>query len=301
MKFAIRSILFVLVSVALPAQTFPTTTSLPALIPDGTGACVSGAGLVLTIPVSGITTATAVSLQFTCSPAHTWYGDIKCVVRAPSGATAVAMSPFCEGSLDDPSDVAGPYVLSDNAAMSFDLAAFNTAPTGTIPAGTYAPDSALNPLLICGSPNGNWQVTFSDFYLGDFGTVSACSLIFGTGAPTNSFTVCQASPGAAVNLIHTAGANPVTYTNVATFGTPAAIPFGWWFGLAIPLQGPAGLLDQLTNASYGPIFIGSLAAGGTSIIPAPLPVGFNFQVVGVHFNAAGQAIYSSVPVDFTVL
>lgn len=289
-----------LVAVPLSAQTFPTTTVLPAALPDGTGGCVVGAPLALTIPVTGVTSATGVSLDFTFGPAHTWHGDIECVITAPSGATSQVMIPGCLGSLDDSSDVGGPYSLADGAAQSFDAAA--AAAPGLIPAGTYGPDNGLNALLACSSPNGNWTVTFRDHFVGDAGSVSACALTFGAGAPADSFVVCQAAPGANLNLIHTAGAAPITYTNAVTIATPGSVPLGWWFGLDVPFgPGPLSLLDQLTNPGYGPLFIGTLAPGASSIVSFSIPPGFNFQTVGVHFDAAGIPIYASAAIDYTTI
>jgi hypothetical protein len=283
---------------SLGAQTFPTSTTLPAALPDGAGVCVPGATLALPVPVTGVSGATAVTLDFTFAPAHTWHGDIECVVTNPAGSSAMVMIPGCFGSLDDSSDVAGPYVLSDAAAMTFDAAAL--AAGVVIPAGTYGPDVPLNGLLVgCGDVvNGVWTVTWRDHFIGDAGAVSACALTFTTGAPSNAFVVCQTGAGAPVNLIHQAGAVPITYTNAANFSTPAAVPFGWWFGLDVPLS---LLLDELTNPVWGPIFIGSLGAGATNVVVIPLPAGFNFQIVGVHFNAAGNPIFASVPLDYTVL
>lgn len=288
-----------LAAASLSAQTFPTTSVLPALLADGTAGCVTGAALVLTIPVTGVVGATGVTLDFSFDSVdtHSWHGDLDCIVTAPSGASSQVMVPGCLGSLDDSSDVQGPYVLMDGAAMTFDAAAL--AAGLLIPAGTYAPDNALNPLLSCGTANGTWTVTFLDHFIGDAGTVAACALTFGVGAPTSAFTVCQTGPGALVNLIHSAGSAAITWTNVVTIANPAAVPLGWWFGLDAPMFGPLGVIDQLTN--YPGLFFGTLPPGGTNTLPVPLPPGFNFQTVGVHFDAAGIPVFAGSPIDYTVL
>lgn len=287
------------IALPLAAQTFPTSSVLPTALPDGTGACTPGAPLPLSVPVTGVAGATGITLDFTFSPAHTWHGDIQCIVTAPSGATSEVMIPGCTALPDDSSDVGGPYVLADGAAQSFDAAA--VAAPGLIPAGTYGPDNGLNALLSCGNPNGTWTVTFRDHFTGDVGTVSAVALTFGAGTPANSFVVCQTGPGANLNLIHNAGAAPITYTNAVTIATPGSVPLGWWFGLDCPLGGPLGLIDQLSNPAYGPLFIGSLAAGGQNVISFAIPPGFNFQTVGVHFDAAGIPIYASAAIDYTTI
>ena len=77
------------VSAPLAAQTFPTSTALPAALPDGVGACGYGTPLTCTVPVTGVSGATSVSLNFTFAPAHTWYGDVRCVVTSPSGSSVL--------------------------------------------------------------------------------------------------------------------------------------------------------------------------------------------------------------------
>jgi hypothetical protein len=279
---------------SLAAQTFPTTTSLPAPIADGPiPGCQAGAALVLSVSVTGISGAAAITLNMTVS--HTWYGDVRCVVTNPQGATAVAMVQGCAGSLDDSSDLVGAYTLADGASQTFDDAAF--AASVSIPPGTYAPDQPLNALVNpCTSANGIWTVTFTDSFNSDTGTVSALSLTLATGGP--SFVVCQSGPGAPTRFVHVAGAAAVTYTNATVVNNPGAIPNGWWFGLDIPFTGPGGLLEQM---ALPPFFIGSLGPAGTHTLIIPIPAGLNFQIVGVHFDAAGIPVYASAPIDFTVL
>jgi hypothetical protein len=136
---------------AAPFKTFATTSSLLAAIPDGAGFCSQGSALNLIVSVASASAAvSSVVLGFTMAPNHTWYGDVKCVVRSPSGASSVVMAPFCEGSTDDPSNPAGRYTLSDAGATLFDdaaVAAANTSSAG-VPSGTYRPDESLNGLLL---------------------------------------------------------------------------------------------------------------------------------------------------------
>ena len=286
-----------MLAASLTAQTFPTSAALPAAVPDGTGACTAGAPLVLTVPVSGVSGAIGVTLDFSFGPNHTWHGDLQCIVTEPGGATSTVMIPGCTAAPDDSSDVGGPYVLSDLAAQSFDAAAVAFTGVGGIPAGTYGPDNALNPLLL-GGVNGNWTVTFMDHFIGDMGSVAALALSF-SSVPPATFSVTQAAPGAPTVFFHQAGMDAITWTNVVTILNPAAVPNGWWFGLDVAMFGPLGVIDQLTN--FPGLFFGPLAPGGTNSLPLAIPAPFNFQTVGVHFNAAGIPIFASLPIDFTVL
>ena len=225
-------IALLVVSAPLAAQTFNTTTALPTALTDGVGInCTYGAPLNCAVPVSGVSGATSVSINFTFAPAHTWYGDIHCVITSPTGASVLALAASCDGSLDVGSDVGGPYTISDGSP-SFDAAA--NAAVGLIPAGTYAGDNALNALLACGAnPNGNWTVTFQDVFQSDTGTLAACSLTFGGAVAGDSFVICQAGPFQPINLTHT-GTPGTIYINPALANTPAAVPNGWAFGLDIP-------------------------------------------------------------------
>jgi hypothetical protein len=292
-------ILIVLVAACAGAQTFPASNVLPAAVPDGLAYCSNGAALTLTVPVAGVSAAvTSVTLNFTMAPAHTWYGDLKCVVTAPSGASAVVMEPFCEGSTDDASNVAGPYVLSDGGATLFDDAAVTAlnGSTVAVPAGTYRPDNSLNALLGCGA-NGNWIIQLRDFVAGDTGSVSALSLTFGmSGAVLESFTICQGGAGQPVNLVHRGGPANGGYLNPAVVNTPSAVPNGWLYGLDIPVP---LLLQELNTAP--PIFAGTLdALGGSAVSVGGVPPGLTIQIVGIHLNGAGIPLFASAPVSFTV-
>lgn len=296
------AILMSLVALPLSAQTFTTTSVLPRVLSQPLSNCTNVVQIQLDVPVSGVVDVTALSIAFSFAPAHTWYGDVRCVVINPSGLASMVMASSCDGSVDDSSDLLGPYVLDDTATELFDSAA--TTAGGTVPAGTYVPDVSLNQLVsgCIDAVNGTWAVVFSDVFPGDIGSIASCSLTFSVGPPLNSFAVCQTAPGALTRFVHRVGSSNIIYTNLATIGNPGSIPFGWWFGLNLPLFGPLGLSDQLSNPAYANLFAGSLSANVVQTLSFSLPAGLNFQMVGVHFDpASATPVFAALPVDFTVL
>ena len=296
--FLMRRLLIALliVSATVAAQTFATTTVLPASLADGGSNCSSGAPLYCIVPVSGLAGVSTVSLNFTFAPAHTFYSDVRCTLTRPSGASVLALASACDGSLGDGSDLGGPYTVMDGAP-SFDGAA--AAASAVIPAGTYGPDNAMNVLLsACSNPNGNWIVTFQDAVAADVGTIAACSLTFG-GSNYPWFSICQTGPSQPVTIAHHNLPGNI-YFNPATANTPSAVQNGWFFGIDIPY---ATLVDELMLAPpLGNIFHGTIGPSGVSVVVVPgVPGGWTIQIVGVHFDGTtGDLIYASPAINYTV-
>ncbi len=144
-------------------------------IPDNSPNCASGGTpLVLNfnVPDSGLITDLDVDLNIN----HTWYGDVNAVLT--HGATSVTI--LGAQTPDDSSDLAGAYILDDEASGSIDAAA--SAAGATIPPGTY---SGQNPLSAFDGmeKSGLWTLTLTDFCAFDAGTVASWSLHFDNGLP----------------------------------------------------------------------------------------------------------------------
>ena len=295
--FSMRRLLVALLIVSGPlaAQTFPTSSPLPALLQDGGSNCSPGFPLSCLVPVSGVAGATSVSINFSFVPPHTFYSDVKCTITSPSGASVLALASGCDGSLGDGSDLYGPYTVTDGASP-FDSAA--AAAGAVIPAGTYGPDNPMNVLLSpCENPNGNWIVTFQDRVAADTGALAFCSLTF--AALGDSFFICQAGPSQPVNIVHI-GPPGDLYINPALANTPAAVPAGWFFGLEIPFP---TLLNEMTMAPpLGNIFHGTIGASGVSVVVVPgVPAGWTIQIVGVHLDGtAATPTWGSSAINYTV-
>jgi subtilisin-like proprotein convertase family protein len=209
-SLALAFTLTVVSSISFGQTTF-TGTGVGAVPDGGAAGCgdFSAAPLNVSFAVSGITSALSdVKVSFTMSPAHTWVGDLRVILKAPANAashtilsrtnqtTAAACGTAAGGGA---SDVAGPYTFSDTApaAPTWWAAAVTAGGAGTIASGSYrtsvagggtanqgtetvmtAVFSGLSPAQI----NGNWTLEFSDGGGGDTGSVSAASLILTAAA-----------------------------------------------------------------------------------------------------------------------
>jgi len=275
-----------------------------AAIPDGvagTVLCNPGTELVRTVTVpAGFGTASNITV--TLGLAHTWYGDVKVILTSPTGAQTTLLAPGCEGSLDDPSDLNGLYVLADTATTLLDAAAVTAADTAgvAIPAGTYRPDGPIAGLAFCGV-EGTWTFRFRDFVNFDTGSVNHVAITLTPGTPATTvpiFITCQPSgAGSPFTLIHAGGRPNATYFNPAVAGA-GNTPNGWFFGLNI---GWSLLLAQATFPP--PVFTGTLSAAGFSQVAIPnAPAGLTLGLIGIHFDAAtGAAYFASNAFDTTIL
>jgi len=285
-----------LLSGAASAQVFGGPI-VPALaIPDGlVGNCVPGAAVTHTVTVTG-GPATITSLVVGIDINHTWYGDVEVTITSPGGTTVAVNVPGCSGSLDDSSDLAGLYTISDGGAQGWDAAAL--AAGTTVPPGTYFGDNPL--AAVYGqNANGNWSVTFRDHFASDTGTVNAVTLDFAICGGGASYTIGQvpaATPGAPLVISHSCGAPGATYVTAVVIGNPASVPNGWFFGLDIPVN------FLLTEVNFGAPFFGTLDGTGSALFAAPLPAGLQLSSVGVHFDpVTGFPIYASIPGTYMTL
>jgi subtilisin-like proprotein convertase family protein len=200
---------FVVLASTSFGQTYPGTGVGP--VPDGGAAgCgdFSAAPLNVSFAVSGITSALSdVKVSFTMSPAHSWVGDLRVILKAPANVASHTIlsrtnqptAAGCGTGLGGDANAAGPYTFSDTApaAPTWWAAAVTAGATGNIPSGSYrtsvagggtanqgtatvmtAVFSGLSPAQI----NGNWTLEFADGGGGDTGTVSAASLILTSAA-----------------------------------------------------------------------------------------------------------------------
>ncbi len=205
----------------IATTTFPTSTGLPAAIPDNVPA-----GLTLSIPVSGLTDQLrGVALNMTLDqPAggggHTWVGDLNVnLTGPPAGPTHLIMqrvgSATGMGS-GDSTDIQGPYTFTDGTTGDFWALAVAMV-GGTVPPGAYRTMACctgaftdMNPVFqgpvlyerstafdrksgesskfsnnpVEDAANGTWTLNVADNATGDTGRVSALSLTLTTLAPT---------------------------------------------------------------------------------------------------------------------
>ncbi|MEZ5608573.1 MAG: IPTL-CTERM sorting domain-containing protein [Burkholderiaceae bacterium] len=191
-------------AVPLHAQTFATTTALPAAVADGGASCAAaGAPTDLTIPVTGITRPLAgLSVRIGLSATHA--GDATVELIAPGGAPGMPLVSRigANGALSpgDSSDFSGVYTFVDPSVSSNSIwsAAMGADGTTAIPAGTYytsAPGGSSSatgapvPLLATFSGlapaqiNGNWTLRVTDLCQRDDVTVHDVASLTLTQAP----------------------------------------------------------------------------------------------------------------------
>lgn len=209
----------------LATATFPTSTALPAEIPDSSPAT----GVSLDIPVAGLTDevrGVALNITFDNSDPgltqHTWMGDINIVLTAPDLANHLIL---CD-DISESSDLRGPYTFTDASTDNPWLVGDATGGADPIAAGAYrttdcgeavtdmnpvfqgpafadidnmfdkksSGDSKIDRIPTDNLGNGTWTLNVADDAGGDTGNVSAASLTITTLAPT----AASASIGGAV-------------------------------------------------------------------------------------------------------
>ncbi|MBP9663592.1 MAG: choice-of-anchor J domain-containing protein, partial [Pyrinomonadaceae bacterium] len=203
-------------------QSFPATTGMPASPPDN-----NPTGVTVDIPVSGLTgTLTVAQLRdWTWSNPHTWGGDIKMTLQAPSGGPTATIverrgNTTCPPTgVGSSSDLVGPYNFGDAFAGNFHTVAGNPVPAGdyfasqcvttpgekvflnTVFAGPVRPGGEERGLeafegMSPEAANGTWKLMMSDGAGGDTGTVSAVNLciVAGGGGPSPTPTPPPATP-----------------------------------------------------------------------------------------------------------
>lgn len=189
---------------ALQAQTFSTTTALPATVPDPLDGCVTQAApLNLTIPVSGITGPVS-SLSVQIGLRAEGVGDVVIVLIAPGGAVSMPLlgRVGANGSLSpgDFSELSGTYRFVDPSApgaTSLWAAAAAAANADVIAPGTYYTSEVGGTATSAGAPtplnatfagltpaqiNGDWTLRVTDFCQLDATSVQAPAALTLTAA-----------------------------------------------------------------------------------------------------------------------
>jgi subtilisin-like proprotein convertase family protein len=287
-------------SIEAPAAVFAANAGSLGAIPDspaGGNLCGDYASAPLdvtfTVPAGAITgPLTDVRLDFTSNPAHTFVGDLRVTLIAPSGAATHTIfaqtTSTTPTGCGDSSDVAGPYNFFDTApATPTWWEAATTAGSGvgvSVPAGNYrtstpggAAGGGANALmtptfagLSTAQIAGTWTARFHDGGQGDTGAISAANLTL-TGTAGNpaclpvQTTVSNNTPAP----ISSTGTPTVTSTVVVANAGPylAALRVRTFITHTFPgeidmtLTSPAGTVVTLTTDNGGTmdnIFNGTL-------------------------------------------
>jgi len=193
-KTKMKTTLAILAAVGLAsvasAQTFPANAgTVPAVIPDNTGA--ASGGVDITFNVSGTSIGNSLeNVSLTWTPAHTWAGDIVAVLTAPNGDNVHVMARLASGTTNgagESSDLLGTYRFFD-AGASFLTAGAAVAGGLPIAPGDYGRYTTLGGTTVPAADadgysvftgdnlNGTWTLRLSDWAGGDVGTVSASSI-----------------------------------------------------------------------------------------------------------------------------
>ena len=176
-------------------------------IPDGPAGCAAGPAKEVRFQVSGVLgSARRLSLSMTMT--HTFVGDLRAVLVAPSGETHTIFARTGAPDLTsfgDSSDLSGTYRFADWHTLGWWSAAATAPPAAALPPGDYRTSfpagSALPGLssfisVAFGSAtvNGTWTLRLTDECGGDTGSISAASLTFPSG--TTSVDATSSSTGA---------------------------------------------------------------------------------------------------------
>ncbi|MBK8267073.1 MAG: hypothetical protein IPK83_01700 [Planctomycetes bacterium] len=155
------------------STTYDGSSGLPAPVPDNLPA-----GVTVSQSISGTGTIIGdLDVQFTFSPAHTWYSDVNMTLRHVASNTIVTLM---NGDGNN-ANIAGPYTFDDSAAGTFDSAAALAGDTN-IPSGSYRPDgllSAFNGMSL----DSIWELKVWDDTGSDTGTLASWSIIATQGLP----------------------------------------------------------------------------------------------------------------------
>lgn len=233
----------------LATTPFPTSSALPAAIPDN----APTPGLNLPIPVSGLTDdlrGVAVNISF--NPTHTWLGDLRASLSAPGGSPTHQI--FWEvgntsgTSSGDSSDMTGPYLFTDGTTGDLWSVAAGLPNGSSVPSSSYRTTGALSaaftdmnpvfqgPVLTENIANGTWNFYIGDRGGGDSGSVSALSLVLTTLAPTAGFAGIRGT-------VVTPAGRPISHARVSilnaeTLETFTAVTnnFGYFTFESLPVE-----------------------------------------------------------------
>ena len=183
------------------AQTFNTTTPLPATVPDSPGSpslCgTPGAPLNLSIPVTGVT-GTITGISVSLGIATNWVGESAATLIAPGGAVTFSLygriGATTAGGTGDSSNFGGVYQFVDPSVSAQNIwsVAQPLDTNGVVPPGAYAttqpggagvtapapttPFLATFAGLTPAQVNGNWTLRLEDYCNADVATVSSATL-----------------------------------------------------------------------------------------------------------------------------
>lgn len=160
------------------APTFPG--SGVGAIPDGGPDCGNpGQPLDITFEVEGVSSAIATSISLDMS--HTWVGDLRMTLIAPSGESHVVFAETKETSTEcgDNSDLEGTYQFRDHLNTNLcDFFDKDTIPAGIYRTSDLCVNTSLDETFFDSEPNGTWTLRITDSGAGDTGFISAASLSF---------------------------------------------------------------------------------------------------------------------------
>jgi subtilisin-like proprotein convertase family protein len=149
-------------------QTFSTSTSLPAAIPDNNTA------VDFPVTVSGLPSVINSNYgiyQACLSISHPWVSDLKISLISPAGDTII---------LSNHNGGAG----ANYAATCFIMSAPVTVGTGLPPfQGNYVPDQSLNYFNDSQDPNGIWKLSVIDEFPTSAGTLNGFAITFSMNPP----------------------------------------------------------------------------------------------------------------------
>jgi subtilisin-like proprotein convertase family protein len=204
----------------------------PVAIPDSAGADIPGAPAVTSVTVAGLTRLQDLDFRIdgsSCSNVlndpnagitHSFAGDLVLDLESPGGTHVPLVSRLPNGGGGNSGNNFCQTLLDDEASVSIQAQASAAAPF----TGSFTPASLLS-AFDGETANGTWNLSVTDNFVGDLGTVRAYSLI-ATGA------VCNAPVQATGHITVTAPNTAVTWQA----GTTKAITFKHDLGKDKPVK-----------------------------------------------------------------
>ena len=164
-------------------------------IADGHSGCVAGPARDVRFQVSGIL-GSARTLSLSMTMTHTFVGDLRAVLIAPSGETHTIFARTGAPDLTsfgDASGLSGTYRFADWHTLSWWSAAAATPSATPIPPGDYRTSfpagsalaglsSFISVAFASATVNGTWTLRLTDECAGDIGSISGASLTFASGS-----------------------------------------------------------------------------------------------------------------------
>lgn len=179
------------------AQTVvvPAVPSSLGAIADGASGCVPGPAKDVRFQVTGVL-GSARTLSLSVTMTHTFVGDLRAVLIAPSGETHTIFARTGAPDLTsfgDSSDLSGTYRFADWHTLGWWSAAAATSPTAAMPPGDYRTSfpagsalaglsSFISVAFASATVNGTWTLRLTDECGGDTGSISGASLTFASGS-----------------------------------------------------------------------------------------------------------------------